>query len=80
MDKTAVQEKRCEKTPVFVLDYDGVRVERADPTQNFRIIPVARRDFEKECDRVQADKDENSRRIPELTRQTVPYRFAPDGN
>ena len=63
-----------------MLDYDGVRVERADPMQNLGIIPIADGDFEEECKRVQQNKDENSRRIPELTRQMVPRRFAPDGN
>ncbi len=75
-----MQKKRCEKSPVFVLDYDGVRVERADSMQNFRIIPIARRDFEKECDRVQADKDENSRRASDLTGEAAACGFARDGN
>ena len=63
-----------------MLDYDGVRVERADPMQNLGIIPIADGDFEEECKRVQQNKDENSRRIPELTREAAACGFARYGN
>jgi len=75
-----MQKKRCEKSPVFVLDYDGVRVERADPMQNLGIIPIADGDFEKENDRVQHNKDENGRRVSELTGEAAACGFARYGN
>jgi len=78
MDETSVQEYRCEKTPVFVLHDDRVRIERADPMQNFRVVPIAHGHLEKKRNRVQQNKDENSRRASELAMTSGTRSFVPD--
>ena len=52
MGETAVQKKRGEKTPVFALHNNSVRLQGANPVQNFRVIPIAERDFEQKGGRI----------------------------
>ena len=53
MGETSVQEKCCEKTPVLALHDNSVRLQRADPMQNFRVVRITKRNFEEERGRVE---------------------------
>ena len=66
MGKACVQEQRREKTPVFPLHDNRVRLERADPMQNFRVVPIPNRNLEQECNRVEENEDQNGGRVPQL--------------
>ena len=66
MSKTSMQEQSREKAPVLALDYNGIRLERADPVQNFRIVRVANGYLEKKGRCVKEDQYEHCRGISEL--------------
>jgi hypothetical protein len=80
MSETSVQEECREKTPVLALHYNRVRLQRADLMQNFRVVPIAKRNFEEERDRVEENQDENGRRAPEITRLNLLIDFILDRN
>ena len=48
MQKAAMQKKRSEKTPVFALYSDCVRLDRPNPMQDCWIVPAPRRNLEQE--------------------------------
>ena len=66
-----MKEKCREKTPLLALDHNGVRLKRADLMQNFRIIPIAERNFKEERNHIKKNQNENSRRMPEISTSSV---------
>ena len=62
-----------------MLRYDRIRLKRAEPMQNFRIVRIANRHLEKERNRIKDNQDKNSRRAPKLIMNATRI-FVPDGN
>src|SRR4029434_11147610 len=72
MRETSVQEERSEKSPVFSLSDNGIRIQCASSMQNFRIVEIANGNLEKECDYIEQNQHENCWCASELARALSP--------
>src|SRR5215471_10740241 len=62
-----MQKKSRQQAPIFVLRYNCVRLERADPMQNLGIVPIANGDFEEKRQPVDQNQCEHCGCVSELS-------------
>jgi hypothetical protein len=55
-----------------------MRLQRAEPVQNVRVVRTAKRSLKEECNGIEKDQNQNSRRTAELATRFLLRNFMPD--